>query len=87
MIELTYGREVQWYRNMCAAGWFTLSYHRVDHRIVGFEDVDPEVGLAAFNGFERRVLRLLKRRDFIRLIEAEDGDAAVSTELPPHPPH
>jgi deazaflavin-dependent oxidoreductase (nitroreductase family) len=37
MIELTYGDQVQWYRNALAAGGCTITYKRVAHPIVGFE--------------------------------------------------
>jgi len=69
MLELTYGPDVQWYRNVRAAGGCTIVRHRVEHRIVRVEEVDAETGLAAFPPAQRRVLRLLRRRHFVRFVE------------------
>jgi deazaflavin-dependent oxidoreductase (nitroreductase family) len=71
MIELTYGPEVDWYRNITAANGCHLIYHGVDHVIIGIEPVSVEEGIAAFSPFQRVVLTLLKRKHFVRLTEAE----------------
>jgi hypothetical protein len=69
MVELTYGPEVNWYRNARAAGGCEIVVAGVAHRIVAFDEVDAAVGLAAFTPFQRIVLRLLRRRDFVRFVE------------------
>jgi deazaflavin-dependent oxidoreductase (nitroreductase family) len=66
MIELTYGDQVQWYRNALAAGGCTITYKRVEHPIVGFEPVDAATGIAAFSPSQQRILRLLRRSHFVR---------------------
>jgi deazaflavin-dependent oxidoreductase (nitroreductase family) len=68
MIELTYGDQVQWYRNVLAAGGCTITYRRVEHRIAGFEPVDVATGLAAFSPSQRRILTLLHRSHFVRFL-------------------
>ena len=70
MIELTYGPEVDWYRNVVAANGCELLNHGVWHTITGLEAVPAEVGLTAFSPFQRGVLRLLHRTHFVRLLEA-----------------
>lgn len=69
MIELTYGPEVQWYRNILAAGGCVIVRHQVEHRIVAIEKADAATGLAAFTPLQRRVLRMLRREEFVRLTE------------------
>ena len=69
MIELTYGPEVDWYRNVVAANGCELLHHGVWHTIIGLEAVPAATGLAAFTPFQRSVLRLLRRTHFVRLLE------------------
>lgn len=66
MIELTYGDQVQWYRNALAAGRCQLTYKKVEHQVVAFEPVDAETGIAAFSPSQRRILTLLGRTHFVR---------------------
>jgi deazaflavin-dependent oxidoreductase (nitroreductase family) len=65
MIELTYGDQVQWYKNVRAAGTCLITYKTVEYRIVGFEPVDAATGLAAFPPSQRRILTLLRRSHFV----------------------
>lgn len=68
MVELTYGPEVQWYQNVLAAGGCTIVRRQAEHRIVRIEPVDAATGLAAFPASQRGVLRLLRRRHFVRFV-------------------
>jgi deazaflavin-dependent oxidoreductase (nitroreductase family) len=68
MIELTYGDQVQWYRNVVAAGGCKLTYKAVEYNIVGIEPVDAAAGLAAFPPSQRRILTLLRRSHFVRFL-------------------
>ena len=65
MIELTYGDQVQWYRNVLAAGRCQITYKKVEYQIVGFESVDAITGIAAFSRSQQRILRLLRRSHFV----------------------
>jgi hypothetical protein len=66
MVELTYGDQVDWFRNVVAAnGHCVLRYRGVDHEIASIDRVDPSVGLAAFPPSQRRLLRLLRRTHFV----------------------
>jgi deazaflavin-dependent oxidoreductase (nitroreductase family) len=69
MIELTYGPHVDWYRNLRAAGGCEISYHGTTHVITAMEPVTTELGIGAFSPAQRRILRLLRRHAFVKLVE------------------
>ena len=69
VIELTYGPEVDWYRNIVAANGCRILYHGTEHVIEGLEPMDVADGIAAFTPFQQRVLRLLRRTHFVKLLE------------------
>jgi deazaflavin-dependent oxidoreductase (nitroreductase family) len=68
--ELTYGQDVDWYRNVMAAGTCTVVYRGQEYEIVSIEACGTERGLAAFPAPARRVLTLLHRTEF-RLLRTE----------------
>ena len=68
--ELTYGADVNWYRNIVAAGGCVVVHRRREYRVVGIERLDPEAGLRAFGGARAVVLRILRRQEF-RLLRTE----------------
>jgi hypothetical protein len=71
VIELAYGPDVDWYRNITAAGGCVVVYRAVEYQVDRIESCSTADGLAAF-GFPRSlVLRLLRRREFRRLHVAE----------------
>lgn len=67
MIELTYGPDVDWHKNVVAAGGCTIIWHGKDYPIDGIAPVDAETGRAAFSPFQQRILRLLGRQHFEKL--------------------
>ena len=67
MIELTYGPDVDWHKNVLAAGGCTLVWRGQEYAITNIEPVDTETGMAAFPPQQRRVLRLLRRTHFEKL--------------------
>jgi deazaflavin-dependent oxidoreductase (nitroreductase family) len=62
--ELTYGEDVNWYRNIVAAGGCQLVVAGVVHDVVAVERYPTEAGRRAFGIPAWWVLRLLGRRDF-----------------------
>jgi deazaflavin-dependent oxidoreductase (nitroreductase family) len=68
MIELTYGPEVDWHKNMVAAGGCTVVHRGQEYMIDQIERVDTATGLAAFPPAQRFVLRLLGRTHFEKLL-------------------
>ncbi len=68
VVELTYGDQVQWYRNVVAAGGCELVRGSRTVRIVAVEPLPTAEGLAAFGGVRAVVLRLLRRQEFRRFV-------------------
>lgn len=69
VIELTYGPEVDWYRNVVAANGCRILYHGTEHVIEGLERLSATEGIAAFTPAQQRILRVLKRTHFVKLLE------------------
>ena len=62
--ELTYGPDVDWYRNVRAAGRCQVVTGGVTYEIDRIERLPAADGLRAFGNPAALVLRLLRRRDF-----------------------
>ncbi|WES64225.1 hypothetical protein P0L94_17390 [Microbacter sp. GSS18] len=67
--ELTYGPEVNWYRNTLHGGSVVL-HRRREYRVVSVEPCTVEDGLAAFGPPTSVILRLLRRGEF-RMLTTE----------------
>ena len=64
VIELTYGPEVDWYKNVVAAGGCTVIWHGAEYVIEGIEPIPTPIGMAAFPRSQQLILRLLRRTHF-----------------------
>ena len=67
VIELTYGRDVDWHKNVLAAGGCRLIWHRKEYVIDKIEPLDTKTGLAAYPPALRLILRVSGRKDFEKL--------------------
>jgi len=67
VIELTYGYDVDWHKNVLAAGGCTVLWHGKEYAIDKIEPVDTETGRAAFSPLQQLILRLLRRKHFEKL--------------------
>ncbi len=67
MIALTYGPEVDWYKNICAAGKCRILRHKQWFEISAIEPIDAQEALTSFPGFERAILSRVGIQDFVRL--------------------
>lgn len=67
VIELTYGPDVDWYKNVLAAGGCTLIWHGKSYVIDKLEPLDAETGLSAFPLPAQLVLQLLQRQHFVKM--------------------
>jgi deazaflavin-dependent oxidoreductase (nitroreductase family) len=67
VIELTYGSDVDWYKNVLAAGGCIIQWHGKDYIINGIESLEAETGRAAFPLPERLALRLLGKKLFMKM--------------------
>jgi deazaflavin-dependent oxidoreductase (nitroreductase family) len=62
--ELTYGPDVDWYRNVVAAGGGTVLHRGAEYAVDGVSPVAAADGLRAFGGPAAVVLRVLRRHEF-----------------------
>jgi deazaflavin-dependent oxidoreductase (nitroreductase family) len=62
--ELTYGTDVNWYRNIVAAGECVIISGGAEYRIDRIEPCDPDTGIRAYGYPAALVLRLLRRHEF-----------------------
>jgi deazaflavin-dependent oxidoreductase (nitroreductase family) len=67
VIELTYGPDVDWHKNVVAAGGCRLVWHGQEYVIDTIEPVDTATGRAAFSPARQLILRLLRRKHFEKL--------------------
>jgi len=62
--ELTYGSDVNWYRNILAAGECAVVSGGAEYRVDRIEPCDPGTGVRAFGNPAALVLRILCRHEF-----------------------
>ncbi len=67
VIELTYGRNVDWHKNVLAAGHCTIVWHGKQYAIYRIDPLDTEAGRAAFPLPARLILRITGRKHFEKL--------------------
>ncbi len=67
LIELTYGEGVDWYRNVKAAGGCVIVWHGQAFTINAVTPISTEEGYREFPQPFNVLLRLMRRRDFVRL--------------------
>ncbi len=68
--ELTYGENVNWYRNIVAADECVVVHHRVEYRVNHIEPCSAERGRGAYPAPLRLVLKAAGRNEF-RLLRTE----------------
>ena len=74
VIALTYGPDVDWYRNVVAADGCRIVWHAREYVIDGVEPLDTESGRAHFPQPESAVLRLLGIAHYAKLkVAAGEG--------------
>ena len=62
--ELTYGENVNWYRNVVAAGHCVVIHHSREYPITGIERLDAGAGRRAFPRPFRQILTVTRRSEF-----------------------
>ena len=73
VIELTYGPDVDWYKNVQAAGGCTIIWHNKAYVIDKLEPMDADIGRSAFPLPARLILYLLGRQHFVKMTVAHTG--------------
>jgi deazaflavin-dependent oxidoreductase (nitroreductase family) len=71
VFALTYGTEVDWYRNVLAAGRANLLWHNQEYTLENPEPLDAQTALLAFPVLLRPILRLRGTQDFMRMTSRE----------------
>ena len=73
VIALSFGAQVDWYRNLVAAGRGSLRWRGHTYLVGPPEVIGADIGLASFHLIQRAALRLGGIDDFIRLPDAAGG--------------
>ena len=67
VFALTYGPDVDWYRNILATGRATLRWHGKEYALEKPEPIDRQAALAAFPQPFRLILRFVGPRHYFRM--------------------
>ena len=67
VIALTYGKEVDWYKNVAAKGGCSIHWKNNDYQLVHPEFIDKEVALMAFPNVIRSALRKVGIEYYLKL--------------------
>lgn len=67
VFALTYGPEVDWYRNVLAAGQCTLLWHGRTYALEQPAPLALQAALPLYSPFKRMVLRKLGTKDFVHM--------------------
>ena len=76
VIALTYGPEVDWYRNVLAAGHATLLWHGRVYALEKPEPIAVQTALSAYPQPQRLILRMLGTQHFVSMKYQEVGRAS-----------
>jgi deazaflavin-dependent oxidoreductase (nitroreductase family) len=72
MIALTYGPQVDWYKNVQAAGRCKLVFHRKEYAINRLEPIEPAEAVPLFPQPQRTILKSLGLvHDFVKMMAAD----------------
>ncbi len=71
VIELTYGFEVDWYRNVVAAGQCSVLWHGREYVCYEFEPINAETALSAFPPLLRFPLWVFSAQHFVKMRHQE----------------
>jgi deazaflavin-dependent oxidoreductase (nitroreductase family) len=82
--ELTYGDNVDWYRNIVATGGCTVIHHGTQYLITRIEPCSAEQGRNAYPTPFRQVLKAASRKEF-RLLRTDTSQTADRPDVPAHP--
>lgn len=72
VISLAFGAQVDWYRNLLAAGGGTIQWRGHAHRVSAPEQIDADTGLAAFHPVQRLLLRIGGVDGYVRVGDMDD---------------
>ena len=67
IIALTYGPQVDWFRNVSAAGHCQILWHKHKAEITKIEPLQTQAAMPYFPWLERTVLKLVGIQDFVHM--------------------
>jgi deazaflavin-dependent oxidoreductase (nitroreductase family) len=67
VLALTYGTEVDWYRNVTAAGRCMILWHRREYAITKIEPITLDEARPLLHQPEKTILRLVQTEHFVRM--------------------
>jgi deazaflavin-dependent oxidoreductase (nitroreductase family) len=74
VISLAFGAQVDWYRNLLAAGGGIIRWRGHTYRVTAPERIAPAVGLAAFHPVQRLLLRIAGVDGYVQVHDLESQD-------------
>jgi len=81
VIALTYGPEVDWYRNMQAASGGTVFWHRRLYVVGKPELIDTETALQAFPALFRLIFRTFGKQEKFVLMKPSGSEPRIQEDL------
>ena len=81
IIALTYGPQVDWLRNVRAAGCCQILWHRQVYAIDQVEPLDANTALPQLPGLFRTVLGLVRLQDFLKMTGQSPKSARNSLQV------
>jgi deazaflavin-dependent oxidoreductase (nitroreductase family) len=73
VISLAFGAQVDWHRNLLAAGGGTIRWRGREYPVGAPATVDPTVAIAAFHPIQRFSLRLAAIDGYVTVTDADGG--------------
>jgi deazaflavin-dependent oxidoreductase (nitroreductase family) len=74
LITLAFGAQVDWYRNLLAAGGGVIRWRAQEYPVSAPERIDVATGRAAFHPVERALLRICGVDGFVQVRDLDSGD-------------
>jgi deazaflavin-dependent oxidoreductase (nitroreductase family) len=74
VISLAFGAQVDWYRNLVAAGGGTIRWRDRDYPVGAPVRTDPGAALAAFHPIQRVFLRIAGVNGYVRVPDARAAE-------------
>lgn len=75
VLALAFGAQVDWYRNLVAAGGGTIRWRGEQYPVTAPERIGPEAGVAAFHPLQRLLVRIAGIDGYVHVRDAEPSQS------------